>query len=78
MLKEHAIAVIGDGSITKTAEAVGVLPSAVSQWPEVLPPRIGDRVIAALVRAGREVPQELLRQPAVPASAAPAAQEAAA
>ena len=78
MLKANAIAAIGGGSITKTAEAVGVLPSAVSQWPEVLPPRIGDRVIAALVRAGREVPAELLRQPAAPAPAAPAPAEAAA
>ena len=54
MLKDHAIAVLGGGSITKTAEAIGILPGAVSQWPDALPKRIADRVIAALVRAGRQ------------------------
>ena len=53
MLKDHAIAVLGDGSITRTAKAIGILPGAVSQWPDVLPQRIADRVIAALVRTGR-------------------------
>lgn len=52
------------GGVVSASRLVGVTPQAVSRWPEVLPARIEDRVIAALVRAGREVPQELLRQPA--------------
>ena len=62
MLKQNALDLLG-GTVA-ASRAIGVTPQSVSDWPEVLPPRIGDRVIAALVRAGREVPQELLRQPA--------------
>jgi hypothetical protein len=46
------------GGPVKTAAAIGINPQAVSDWPEMLPPRIADRVIAAAVRAGREVPAE--------------------
>lgn len=38
------------GGIKGVAEAVGVTSSAVSQWPEELPARIADRVLAALAR----------------------------
>ena len=76
MNKEQAVEIFG--SQARLAEAVGVTTSAVAQWKETLTERQSDRVIAALVRAGREVPQELLRQPAAPAPAAPAPQEAAA
>lgn len=57
------------GGVAKTAAAIGINPQAVSDWPEVLPPRIADRVIAAAVRLGKEVPQEFL-QPARTSQAA--------
>jgi len=49
MLKTKAIELLG-GSITEAAKAVGVTASAVSQWPDELPERISDRVLAALAR----------------------------
>lgn len=49
MLKSTAIEALG-GTVTSAARAIGVTPSAVSQWPEVLPGRISDRVLAALAR----------------------------
>lgn len=47
MKKHEAIQLLG-GTTTEAARAIGILPQAVSQWPEVLPQRIADRVIAAL------------------------------
>lgn len=44
------------GSVGAVAKAVGVTSQAVSQWPDVLPPRIEDRVVAALTRAGQCLP----------------------
>lgn len=49
MLKTKAIEMLG-GSPTAAAEAIGITPQAVSQWPDVLPPRIADRVEAAAAR----------------------------
>lgn len=49
MNKQEAIALLG-GSISKAAEVIGISYQAVSKWPEILPPRIEDRVIAALSR----------------------------
>lgn len=49
MTKTEAIRLLG-GTAAKLAEAVGVSPSAVSQWPEELPQRLIDRVQAALWR----------------------------
>ncbi len=49
MNKSDAIQLLG-GSPTKAAEAVGVTVAAISLWPPVLPPRIADRVQAALWR----------------------------
>jgi len=49
MLKTRAIELLG-GSVTAAADAIGITPQAISQWPETLPPRIADRVQAALVR----------------------------
>lgn len=49
MLKQKAIELLG-GTVTAAAKAVGVTTSAVTQWPEELPPRIADRVQAALAR----------------------------
>lgn len=65
MLKTRAIELLG-GSVTAAAKAVGVSPSAVTQWPDVLPDRIADRVLAALAR--QRLP-ELLAAPAEPKAA---------
>lgn len=57
MLKSKAILILG-GSQKAAAAAVGVSISAVSQWPDVLPDRIADRVLAALAR--KHLPPELI------------------
>lgn len=49
MNKAQAINLLG-GSVTAAAQAIGVTASAVTQWPDDLPPRIVDRVQAALWR----------------------------
>lgn len=49
MLKTKAIELLG-GSVTAAAEAVGVSYQAVDKWPDELPPRIEDRVLAAIAR----------------------------
>ncbi len=49
MLKRTAFELLG-GSASEVARHVGVSVSAVGQWPEELPPRIADRVLAALYR----------------------------
>jgi hypothetical protein len=49
MRKTEAIELLG-GSIPAAAEAVGVTYQAVDKWPDELPPRITDRVQAALWR----------------------------
>lgn len=60
MLKSKAIEHLG-GTTASAAEALGVTYQAVDKWPDVLPVRIGDRVIATLVRQKRRVPAELLQ-----------------
>ena len=55
MQKTQAIELLG-GGVTGAAEAIGINPQAISQWPEELPDRLQDRVVAALVRLGRPVP----------------------
>lgn len=49
MLKTEAIQMLG-GTPTATAEAIGITPQAVNDWPDVLSARISDRVYAALAR----------------------------
>ena len=49
MNKARAMELLG-GTVTLVAQAVGVTASAVTQWPEELPDRISDRVLAALAR----------------------------
>lgn len=55
MLKTEAIELLGK-SVAAAAEAIGVTYQAVDKWPEVLPPRIADRVQAALWRIANRVP----------------------
>lgn len=49
MRKIQAIELLG-GTTAAAANAVGITPQAISQWPDELPPRITDRVLAALAR----------------------------
>ena len=52
MNKQDAIQLLG-GSVALAAEAIGIKSQAISQWPEELPPRLVDRVQAALWRMNR-------------------------
>ena len=55
MDKKRAIELLG-GSVTAAAKAVGVSRQAVHKWPEQLPPRLSDRVQAAVLRQSGLVP----------------------
>lgn len=55
MKKTLALQLLG-GTVAKAAEAIGINSQAISQWPEELPPRLADRVIAACTRQGITVP----------------------
>jgi hypothetical protein len=70
MHKSKAIELLG-GTIAAAAEAVGCSYQAVNQWPDELPARIADRVLAAQAR--KHLPPELIG--ATPAET-PAGQEA--
>ena len=49
MLKTEAVELLG-GSIPSAAAEIGISYQAVVKWPDVLPSRIEDRVLAALAR----------------------------
>lgn len=66
MNKARAIDLLG-GTVTAAAQAIGVTPSAVTQWPEELPDRIADRVLAALAR--KHLPPEVIGAEPEPAKA---------
>lgn len=53
-----------DGSVSIAAAEIGIRPQAVSNWPEVLPPRIADRVQAALWRRAQRMATALASIPA--------------
>lgn len=55
MTKAEAIALLG-GTAAAAARAIGISPAAVSLWPDDLPPRISDRVQAALFRQQADLP----------------------
>jgi len=57
MRKEQAIELLG-GTIASAAEKIGISYQAVDKWPDELPQRIADRVLAALAR--KHLPAELL------------------
>ena len=57
MDKKRAIELLG-GTVSSAAEAIGITTSAVSQWPDELPDRVADRVLAALAR--KHLPPEML------------------
>lgn len=49
MLKSKAIELLG-GTVSAAAKRIGVSYHAVDKWPDELPPRIADRVVAAIAR----------------------------
>lgn len=49
MRKSKAIELLG-GSVTAAADAIGITYQAVEKWPDDLPDRISDRVVAAIAR----------------------------
>jgi len=57
MDKQKAIDLFGSAS--ELARILACTRSAISQWPNPLPRRIADRVIAAAVRSGKD-PSELM------------------
>lgn len=57
MDKQKALTLLG-GTVATAAEAIGVSYQAIDKWPDVLPPRIADRVLAALAR--KHLPPELI------------------
>lgn len=59
MLKSEAVTLLG-GTIPAAADAVGVTYQAVDKWPNVLPPRIADRVQAALYRIANGLPHPVI------------------
>ena len=63
MLKKTAIDLLG-GTVSAAAEAIGISYQAVDKWPDELPPRIADRVLAALAR--KHLPGVLIGFPATP------------
>jgi hypothetical protein len=69
MLKTKAIELLG-GSVTSASDAIGVTYQAVDKWPDELPPRLVDRVQAALAR--KHLAPELLGQPGAPELSEPA------
>lgn len=73
LTKSRALALLG-GTPTAVADALGITPSAVSQWPDELPARIEDRVLAALAR--RHLSPELIGGDGPAATGDATAQEA--
>lgn len=73
MNKAEAIRLLG-GTPSAAARSIGISSAAISLWPDELPPRIADRVLAALWRAQKTDPLSS-EQPQDPAPKQPAAQE---
>lgn len=59
MHKAKAIELLG-GSVAEAARRLGVSYQAINKWPEELPPRIADRVVAAVARD--HLPADVLKQ----------------
>lgn len=60
MKKSDATRLLG-GTTAAAAQAMGITPQAYYQWPEDLPPRLQDRVVAAIAR--KLLPAALLGEP---------------
>jgi hypothetical protein len=72
MRKTTAFVLLGP-AVRDVAEAIGCSGSAVRQWPEQLPRRIEDRVLAAWAR--KNMPEALREQLELADRAAPVAGE---
>ncbi len=57
MKKSEATRLLG-GTPAAAAQAMGITPQAYSQWPDDLPRRLRDRVVAAIAR--KHLPAEML------------------
>lgn len=57
MEKSKATELLG-GTRAAAAEAIGISPQAYSQWPDLLPKRLEDRVVAAIAR--RHLPPAMI------------------
>lgn len=57
MRKTKAIELLG-GTYAAAADAIGISYQAVNQWPDELPDRISDRVLAVIAR--KHLPSELI------------------
>lgn len=64
MHKSKAIELLG-GTVAAAANAIGVTYQAVDKWPDILPDRIADRVLAAQAR--KHLPPELIGADGAPA-----------
>lgn len=64
MLKTKAIELLG-GTPSAAANAIGISYQAVHKWPEVLPKKVADRVVAAVAR--RLLPPEAIGADGAPA-----------
>ena len=60
MKKTEATRLLG-GTTAAAAQAMGITPQAYYQWPDELPPRLQDRVVAAIAR--KLLPGALLGDP---------------
>lgn len=58
MNKTEAIEFLG-GTVAAAAQELGVTYTAVNKWPDPLPRRIADRVVAAVVRRRGLVPPDV-------------------
>jgi len=70
MLKSKAIELLG-GTVATAAARIGVSYQAVDKWPDELPARIADRVLAALAR--EHLPPDLIGGEGAPETPAPKA-----
>jgi len=50
------------GGKSKLADAVGIRLPSLYGWPEKLTPRLQDRVIAAALREGKQIPAHWLKK----------------
>jgi transposase-like protein len=72
MQKKTALALLG-GDVSSVARHVGCTRQSVHKWPELLPRRIADRVLAARLRLEWEIARA---QPSEPLNLSPVVADA--
>lgn len=60
-LMDKARAIQNLGGTVEAAKKCGCSHQAISKWPDELPRRIADRVIAAIARDGKKIPDWMLK-----------------